>query len=271
MEIEVSVPPPLGLNVGEIQVDPEEVTVSGPEEAVALVDEVIGEVDLSDVGVALEAFETQVELVPRSQQGFTVVGVVLETQTADATIEIGREIFEQAVPVVVRTTGTPAAGFQLTNLTVSPLTVVISGPLEALRDIESVTTSPVDLGDAAESFSEEVDLDLPEGVTAQPDTVSVDVTVEQANVEATIGVAPRFVNVAPGLTSSTSTAIVLVTLSGPLNVLQDLGPEEVQAVVDLAGLGPGTYTLTVSVQVPDGVTVVRASPVQITVTLAPAP
>ena len=143
--------------------------------------------------------------------------------------------------------------------------------VEALRDIESVTTSPVDLGDAAESFSEEVDLDLPEGVTAQPDTVSVDVTVEQANVEATIGVAPRFVNVAPGLTSSTSTAIVLVTLSGPLNVLQDVGPEEVQAVVDLAGLGPGTYTLTVSVQVPDGVTVVRASPVQITVTLAPAP
>jgi YbbR domain-containing protein len=271
VEVEVADPPPLGLTVGSIDVNPDEVAVSGPEEAVALVDQVIGEVDLSNVGVALEEFDTQVELVPRSRQGFTVVGVVLETQTADATIEIGRETFDQAVPVVVETAGTPAAGFRLTDLTVTPLTVVIRGPLDALQDIDSVSTQPINLEDISESFTEVVDLDLPDGVTAAPESVSVEVTLEQSNVEATLGVAPRFVNVAPGLTATTSTAIVLVTISGPLNLLQDLGPEDVQAVVDVAGLGAGTYTLTVAVQAPEGVTPIRVAPAQITVTLVPAP
>ncbi|HET9201376.1 MAG TPA: CdaR family protein [Dehalococcoidia bacterium] len=270
VRVDVTGPPPLGLNVGDIEVTPEEVTVSGPEEAVALVDEVIGEVDLGSVGVALEAFETQVELVPRSSQGFTVVGVVLETQTADAVIEIERETLQQTVPVVVETTGTPAAGFRLSDLNVTPLTVVISGPLQALADLENISTEAIDLNDASESFTEEVALDLPDDVSAVPDSVTVEVTIEQSTAEATLGVAPRFINTAPGLTSSTSTAIVLVTVSGPLNVLQDISPEAVQVVVDLAGLGPGTYTLTPVVQVPDGVTFIRVSPVQITVTLVPS-
>lgn len=270
VRVDVTGPPPLGLNVGDIEVTPEEVTVSGPEEAVALVDEVIGEVDLGSVGVALEAFETQVELVPRSSQGFTVVGVVLETQTADAVIEIERETLQQTVPVVVETTGRPAAGFRLSDLNVTPLTVVISGPLQALADLENISTEAIDLNDASESFTEEVALDLPDDVSAVPDSVTVEVTIEQSTAEATLGVAPRFINTAPGLTSSTSTAIVLVTVSGPLNVLQDISPEAVQVVVDLAGLGPGTYTLTPVVQVPDGVTFIRVSPVQITVTLVPS-
>jgi YbbR domain-containing protein len=271
VRVEVAAPPPLGLNVGAIEVTPDEVTVSGPEEAVALVDEVIGEVDLSSVGVALEAFETQVELIPRSSQGFTVVGVVLETQTANAVIEIRRETLQQTVPVVVETRGTLADGFHLTNLSVSPQTVVISGPLDVLQDIESISTEPIDLNDASESFSQEAELDLPDQVASAPESVIVNVGVGQSTAQATLGVAPRFINTAPGLTSSTSTAIVLVTISGPLDVLQDLSPEAVQVVVDLAGLGPGTYTLTPLVQVPDGITFIRISPVQITVTLVPSP
>jgi len=43
-----------------------------------------------------------------------------------------------------------------------------------------------------------------------------------------------------------------IILSGPLPALQELQPEDVQATVDLFGLGKGTHKLAPSVILPDG-------------------
>ncbi|MEX2236457.1 MAG: CdaR family protein [Dehalococcoidia bacterium] len=263
--------PPLGFSVGEISADPEEVRVTGPSDAVDLVDSINAEVDLSEVDVALESFETTVELVPSSEQGFTVVGVSLESTTADAVIEIVRDELSQTVPVVALVEGLPEAGFLVAAVEVDPATVVVTGPLDVLRTLDTLVTEPIDITGSAETITEAVQLDLPQGVTAEDTAVEVTVTIEASQGEATLGVAPTFINGAPGLTPTTTTALLLVRVRGPLNVLQSLSPDAIRAVIDLATLTAGTYTLTVTVELPEDIELIEVTPTEISVTLvAPA-
>ena len=65
--------------------------------------------------------------------------------------------------------------------------------------------------------------------------------------------------------------MVSMAISGPQPALNRLGPTEVVATVDAAGRGPGSHSLPVAAQVPDGVRVDRITPESVTVSLAPRP
>ena len=65
-----------------------------------------------------------------------------------------------------------------------------------------------------------------------------------------------------------SPAQVTLTLKGPWPLVQNLKAEELKARVDTRNLAPGRHRLTVSVELPDGVSLVRSRPTTVTVTLA---
>ena len=53
--------------------------------------------------------------------------------------------------------------------------------------------------------------------------------------------------------------------------MQNLKPEDLKARVDTRNLTPGRHRLTVSVDLPGGVSLVRSRPATVTVTLAKSP
>ena len=70
-----------------------------------------------------------------------------------------------------------------------------------------------------------------------------------------------------GLVARVADPAVEVVLTGPVSALNTLLPDEVRATVDVAGRGPGTYTLPIRVQAPGGITVafVQATTAEVTI------
>ena len=65
-----------------------------------------------------------------------------------------------------------------------------------------------------------------------------------------------------------SPAQVSLTITGPWPLVQNLKAEDLKARVDTRNLAPGRHRLTVSVDLPPGVSLVRSRPDSVTVTLA---
>jgi YbbR domain-containing protein len=65
-----------------------------------------------------------------------------------------------------------------------------------------------------------------------------------------------------------SPAQVSLTITGPWPLVPNLKAEDLKAQVDTRNLAPGRHRLTISVELPPGVRLVRAHPDTVTVTLA---
>jgi hypothetical protein len=75
------------------------------------------------------------------------------------------------------------------------------------------------------------------------------------------------VGLAQGLVAEVDPASVQITLAGTMPALNAIPPDQVIAVVDATGRGPGTYTLDVNPRVPSGVSVQSVQPARVTVTI----
>jgi YbbR domain-containing protein len=89
---------------------------------------------------------------------------------------------EKAVPVRVVFSGTLPAGYHMAELTAKPEKVVVEGAEGELKDVNEVTTEPVDVSDVHENFSLMVPLDYRGKFTSLKTDHAVEVEVQVAPV-----------------------------------------------------------------------------------------
>ena len=170
----------------------------------------------------------------------------------------------RTVPIVIKRTGNPADGYAVTGVQIAPPTITIQGSAPVLSDVNYVSTQPVDISGAKTTITQVIPLDLPPGVsstTFSAVTVSIYIAPVVGQVSANVPVTVK--NLGANLTANVTPLVVKVTLKGPLSRLNKL---DIEAVVDVSGLGPGQYTLPVQVSASPDVTVV-IEPVSVAVTL----
>jgi YbbR domain-containing protein len=105
------------------------------------------------------------------------------------------------------------------------------------------------------------------------DTVTVEVRIAEVAVRSNTllfipTVEPQ--NLAADLRIASAPQELRVRVSGTYQQFNQLAGTTVRAVVDLAGRGPGSYTLPVEIELPDGVRIV-GDPPQVTITLVEVP
>ena len=130
--------------------------------------------------------------------------------------------------VIVRpvSVGQVASGYRLTNIFVSPVGIVVfSSDPELVNNLPGyVETQPIDLTGKTDDFETLVDLNLPEGVSVVGDPkVLVQVSIAAIESSLSISLPVEVIGLAPGL-EVISPATVDVILSGPVPVLNTLGP-----------------------------------------------
>ena len=120
-----------------------------------------------------------------------------------------------------------------------------------------------------------MELSLPSGISVVGDPkVLVQVSIAAIESSLAISLPVEVINLAPGLEAVSSPATVSVILSGPVPLLNTLGPTDVRAVVDLAGYETGVYPFIPQINIlPDRVKKVSILPatVEITIRAAPTP
>ena len=246
------------------------VTAVGPSSAVNEVVAALARVTIDPSGIDINQ---PVDLVPVDLDGEEVTSVDLEPETVTVVIEVRTVETTRSLPVRPSLTGTAAAGYALETVAVDPPTVRLRGTEEALAGIDEVVTEPIDLAGVTETQEVEVALVIPEELGLAPN--------EQGNVTVTASIvattATRTMAVAVQCDGAGDNAClpslgqVAVTLSGAASDLGALDPIDISALVDVAGVAPGTVTIPVEVALPDGVTLVAIAPGSVQVTIvAPA-
>jgi YbbR domain-containing protein len=233
-------------------VDPITVTVRGPETQVEQVTSVRAEVFLRNAKNQVERTQT---VVPQNSQGQAVTRVIIEPTVVHIIVPVEPWPGRKEVAVRVSLEGQPSAGYRLSTVRVNPSTVVLLGGTEALAQVPGfVETEPLSVAGATSEIQRRLQLIVPDSVTVLEGT-AVDVTASIAAIEGgtTVRQRPVVQGLGPGLEAVVPIDTLDVILSGPLPLLESLGPDDIFVIVDLTGLLPGNHIVTPRVVVPTGI------------------
>lgn len=274
VKIDVTGEPAVGYQKGRLVTEPSSVTVSGAASLVSQIEQVGAGLDISGV---TETIERNVSLVAVDQQGEAVSGVNITPTEVSVTQPIFLQGGYRNVIVRVETVGQPADGYKLTNITVSPLNVVVfSSDPQLVNDLPGyVETEPVDLSGAIDDIDTYVSIVVPEGVSMvgnQFVLVQVSIAAIEGTLNMSLPVLP--IGLLPIQAALISPETVDVILSGPVPILDAMTPEDVRVFVDVSDLELGIYQLEPQVEIiPDRVIVesVVPSTVEVEIIVAPTP
>ncbi|MFN2158706.1 MAG: YbbR-like domain-containing protein [Anaerolineales bacterium] len=265
---------PLGYEKGELTLEPEVVTISGPKSALNQIDRVQVNLDISG---RTENINSSLPLNVLNPEGGNVDEISLSPPETTAILPISLLGGFKNVVVKVNTTGQIAEGYRLTNVSVTPPTItVFSEDPRMVEDLPGfVDTQPVDLSGLIDDSEFSIGLRLPEGITPVRDPkVLVQVSIAAMEGSETFSVPIEIRGLSPELSATFSPELVEVIVAGPLNILETLTADDIKVVLDLEGQPPGEYQRAPKVEIISDL--VRASTtipetVEVIIETAPTP
>ena len=176
----------------------------------------------------------------------------------------------RTLPVKPALENSPAEGYELVSANTRPAQVTVRGPYQELADLKFIPTLPIDLSFLKENTVIATDLDFKNLHLALKDPVPIlaDIQIGPKDLTRTFSGIPVLTD---PQTAKVSPAQITLTLKGPWPLVHNLKPEDLKPRVDTRNLSPGRHRLNVSVDLPDGVSLVRALPATVTVTVPKSP
>lgn len=174
---EVKQNPESGFKLREILFSPEKCLIRGEHGAVNRVAAVNAVLDLSSLKgigtfqVVLQAIDAHGDPVT---EGITMIP---ETVKVYAVVEAEKEL--KKITVKPQFKGKAAEGFKLGTVSAEPAEVSLLGDKISLDSITEILTREIDLTDKKESFTQTIEVQVPEGTTASPLQVDVKVGIDK--------------------------------------------------------------------------------------------
>ncbi|HEY8675813.1 MAG TPA: YbbR-like domain-containing protein [Candidatus Dormibacteraeota bacterium] len=172
-------PPPPGYVVISTSTTPTTVTVIGPQRQLAGVEARVT-VNLATQKTNLQATEKVILVDTSGHQlgnfGLTIAVAGHPEGGVLVTIDVAASLTSRASAVLPKV-GIAPPGHYLATESVSPASVILSGPQELLNTLDSIPTGPISLNGITGTLSFTVHIITPAGVTTAPGTVTVTVTV----------------------------------------------------------------------------------------------
>jgi YbbR domain-containing protein len=261
-------PTPAGLDVRPAVVTPSTVSIRGPASVVDRVVKVQATVDIEPSGLDVDR---NVDLIPVDAVGDRVAPVDVEPAAAHVRVAVFKTLRSRPLPVTPTLSGAPAAGYQVTAITVDPLLISVEGEADALVGLAQADTALVSITGATRNVVQDVGLALPAGVLPVGGNLTVKVTVTIKPIASTrtydAGVVLAGVN--PNLDYHLSFSHALATVGGALADLDRLDGASFVLLAQVGSLGPGKHDVTLTANLPVGLSIVTIEPLTVTLTITP--
>lgn len=261
VEVIVQGAPAIGFQADDPSVVPQMVRILGPES-------LIRKVIKTQVFVSIADQEGNVRSdfapLPVDQNENSVPEIDIIPKSVTVNVPVWQLGYIRDMAVTVSIEGQPAPGYRIANLVVDPPVVKVFGQINTVREAPGfLQTQTINLEAITQSLTTKVALQMPEGLSifypSRPE-VTATLTVEVIRSGLTLEVTPTIRGLKSDLTTAVGVESVVVILSGPLNVMEDLDVNEVLLVLDLVNLTPGDYTIIPVVTVPDDVVIENIIP-----------
>jgi YbbR domain-containing protein len=173
----------------------------------------------------------------------------------------------QTLPIKPILENNPPQGYEVTSASTKPPRVTVKGPYPELAELNFLPTVPIDLSHLKENTIIATDLDFKNLHLSlkEPVPILADIRIGPKPLTRTLAGVPVLIE-APKARVSPSQ--ISLTITGPWPQVHNLKAEDLKARVDTQNLRPGRHRVNVSVELPDGVSLVRARPAIVTVTVA---
>ncbi|WP_051273231.1 CdaR family protein [Desulfotruncus alcoholivorax] len=163
-----------GQQAGEPVLKPALVSIRGPGKVLDQIKQLEVTVDVNGAKDTLE------RVVP---VGTGAEGVTVTPDRVSVTVPV-TNMPSKTIPVRIRLTGEPAAGYTVSEVTAQPLNVQVTANDEILNNLIAVSTMAVDVTGIASDIEKEAVLMMPDGVRQlKPDRVRIIVKISPAEGE----------------------------------------------------------------------------------------
>ena len=245
---------------GTISRDPSLVALSGPESLVDQVARIVVDYDLSLLEAEAGTVAVALPMRFMDREGNEIVSDLLEATASGVvlrTISLSQALYpirELAISENDLISGTPAKGYQVTKVEITPKTLRAAGDEDVLDDLNSLfVENTANVEGVNDSFTAALRIRKPSELAyLNSSTVNVSVTIEPVIVSRSFSSVKLNVRGnGSGLKASTDIKNLSVVLSGPQLLMDSIRPSEVSAYVDVSGLEEGEYILPVQFHVED--------------------
>lgn len=152
--------PPDGYELSGYTASLKQATISGPTGALKDVTSVTGTVSL---GSRSHSFTADVVLRAMNAAGKMVPRVQVNPATDAVNVIIKPKPPQKVLPVVSQLTGQVASGYKISQITVYPSSVTVSGSTKSLAGLTRLDTIPINVTGASKTITEAVPVVVPKG------------------------------------------------------------------------------------------------------------
>ena len=245
-----------GYEVGALKAVPEKVTLRGPKRIINSIAKVTAEADVSGLS---EDETVEAKLVLYDANNNVIDQTLLANNLGKEGVSVEVELLQvKSVPIEVDTSDVSAAeGYKLGKITVEPQEVEITGDKTTLAGVSkiSIPASALQLDNLTQKTDKTIDISsyIPSGVS-----------LTEQNANKVVVSIPVVNNIAEGLSISYGSTVDLeIQIKGPGDALNLFSPAKKVSIDLKKYTNAGTYTVPVSVELPDGCSLVNNVSVEI--------
>ncbi len=239
--------------LGTMKTYPETISVSGPESIINIIDRVVAQVNVAGVDTSSRMAG---ELIMYDKNGAIIDQTTLSISNREINVDVGVQN-TKSVSLKFNVSGTPAEGFRVVDIDAEPGTVLVTGTDSILEQTATLEIPGGAINVEGMSGIKETSVDiteyLPEGIAlVDPNANNVAVTIQMdefgtKSFEIPIG-SLEVANNPDKLNLEYLQESVLVTFTGPDDVVEQLSEDEVRLSIDLKDIKEeGKYTIPIIV------------------------
>lgn len=201
-------------------------------------------------------------------------GLEISSDPGAIDIPLERSLIK-SVPLVARTVGSPADGYEIDGISLSPQNIEIRGPRSLIDSIESIATETISVDGRSESLSLTVEVSSPNPlvhIIGQP-IIEASVQLDQRVGVRTLEQIPLVLELASNMVMSQDLPLGSAIIRAGVVDLERLPRDALEfRPLDLEGpLGLGQYDIQWALAVPPGYEVLSLVPNRSTVVVEEAP
>lgn len=238
---------PVGYELGTPEVNPETVTIVSSESIIEQIAMVKVFIDVTDLKESITNREVPVSVY--DIQG-NDLSVIVEPESVAVSVLVERP--SKTVPLNVRTTGELPEGLSMDEIT-APEEIEIFGRRAMLSEIDEIHTKEIDLSDIEESGEYEVEIDFPEGVTANDETVEVEIQLNEEKVFEDVSIDTVGQNSHDITFVQPDDSKLNVTAIGNDQLIKNMEKTDISASIDISNLNEGEHQVSLSVSGPNNI------------------
>ncbi len=256
--------PKYGYDVGEWSIRPSTVLIRGPRTRVNSVSKVIASIDVSNLD---EDMITSVPITILDANDKEVIGIEKEPNVVDVTIPILKLRSVSIEPVIE---GNMPNNYNIINISSYPKIITVKGYEEDIYAFDTIKTTPVDISSATDTFQNQVELILPDGINVDDELLNPVVKIEiEKDKEKILKYSIndiQFKNLNRNLTiDEGQNQEVLIKVKGLESAVNKLSSYDIKIFTDASELKQGEHELNIEVQKPDDIKILNITPDKINV------